>query len=56
MVIVVFSKNKFQNKRKEEKLLKEKKQASIAQKRLEEQAAAACRSWTEQILPKWDKM
>ncbi|PAV73814.1 hypothetical protein WR25_05121 [Diploscapter pachys] len=45
-----------QNKRKEEKLLKEKKQASIAQKRLEEQAAAACRSWTEQILPKWDKM
>ncbi|CAB3400504.1 unnamed protein product [Caenorhabditis bovis] len=45
-----------QAKKKELKAEKERRQAKAEQKRLEEQAAAACRVWTEQILPKWLEM
>ncbi|CAI5456006.1 unnamed protein product [Caenorhabditis angaria] len=45
-----------QAKKKEIRAEKERQQANIERKRLEEQAAAACRVWTEQILPKWDEM
>uniref|UniRef100_A0A1I7WEL1 Rab-GAP TBC domain-containing protein n=1 Tax=Heterorhabditis bacteriophora TaxID=37862 RepID=A0A1I7WEL1_HETBA len=45
-----------QTKKKELRAEKERRQARAVQKRLEEQAVAACRVWTEQILPKWSEM
>ncbi|CAD6185157.1 unnamed protein product [Caenorhabditis auriculariae] len=45
-----------QAKKKEQRAEKDRRQAKAEQKRLEEQAAAACRVWTEQILPKWSEM
>ena len=43
-------------KKKEHKEAKERKRAKELQRRLEDQAAAACRQWSDQILPKWDEM
>ncbi|CCD71667.1 Rab-GAP TBC domain-containing protein [Caenorhabditis elegans] len=45
-----------QAKKKEQRAEKERLQAKAEQKRLEEQTAAHCRVWVEQILPKWEEM
>ncbi|UMM39972.1 hypothetical protein L5515_016789 [Caenorhabditis briggsae] len=45
-----------QAKKKEQRAEKERVQAKIEQKRLEEQVAAHCRVWMDQILPKWEEM
>lgn len=45
-----------QAKKKEAREAKERKRAEEIQRRLEDQAAAACRLWSETILPKWDEM
>jgi hypothetical protein len=43
-------------KKKEAREAKERKRAIEVQRRLEDQAAAACRQWKDQILPKWEEM
>ncbi len=43
-------------RKKEQKEAKERKRSKELQRRLEDQAAAACRQWSEHILPKWDDM
>ncbi|VDK53225.1 unnamed protein product [Anisakis simplex] len=45
-----------QARKREAKEAKERKKAADLKRRLEDQAAAACRQWSETILPKWDEM
>ncbi|KHN75498.1 TBC1 domain family member 14 [Toxocara canis] len=45
-----------QARKKEAREAKERKRAAELQRRLEDQAAAACRQWSETILPKWEEM
>uniref|UniRef100_A0A158R5Q7 Rab-GAP TBC domain-containing protein n=1 Tax=Syphacia muris TaxID=451379 RepID=A0A158R5Q7_9BILA len=45
-----------QAKKKEAREAKERKRAEEMQRRLEDQAAAACRLWSETILPRWEEM
>uniref|UniRef100_A0A9J2P5X1 Rab-GAP TBC domain-containing protein n=1 Tax=Ascaris lumbricoides TaxID=6252 RepID=A0A9J2P5X1_ASCLU len=45
-----------QARKKEAREAKERKRAAELQRRLEDQAAAACHQWSENILPKWEEM